>query len=600
MFRVFIQGYLKSRGVVCYSRFMNTVLRNNWVKAIAVNIVILVVTLICTDLAYETNDDYVMSLRMVDGYPYFTFLNYFFAKAVIGIQSFMPGYNAFVITQMALSFAAFTLLAKLFFDTADRSGANKWVRLAAVFGIAAFAIDQYCAVQFTKTAVLLLVAGSIIITDTLIKKRGAGYLAAGFFLLYAGACLRFTHMLVAVGFTGIFLLAWVVMNRSSLKPCGYFRKGRVAVYIATAVLLLGTLGVNAASSVANNSTEELANYWEYDIYRTYVTDFPVYSSYEENAEEYEKAGISENDLYLMKNWYIDYDGAASTENLKKIYSIYEKTDSAKRSFKSAARTFVRETIGNVKGPNKRGMHIIMLVLLGLAALLAYKPKYAWYVVLVALFTILLYVYLYYIGRPAYRATYAADAGATLWLLYYISGAMADSDVTDKACGIMRKPAFAVVSIILAVVFLAGQLPAYNSYQSLKASNEGGLMSEEMTEFISENPDNLYVYGRGQKGASKYYVTPARVPEDGDQTNAIGFGSWGSDSPYILDKLGRFGVSNVFSDTIDNPSVFVFEGGNKNRLEEYLNKWYAEDGGKIVLEHAGTHAGHDMWQVKRLP
>ena len=576
---------------------MNTIFRHNWSKAIAVNIVILVAMLVFTDLAYETNDDYVMSLRMVDGYPYFTFLNYFFAKAVIWIQSFMPGYNAFVITQIALSFVAFTILSKIIFDTADWSGANRWIKLAAVFGIAAFAIDHYCAVQFTKTAVLLLVVGSIIITDTLIRKRGAGYLLVGFFLLYAGACLRFTHMLVAVGFTGIFLLVWVVMNRHSLKSCGYLRKGRVAMYIATALLLLGTVGVSVASNAANNSTKELANYWEYDIYRTYATDFPVYDSYEDNSASYDAAGISKNDLNLIKNWYIDYDGAASMDNLKTIYGIYENTDSADSSFSAAAKTFTHEAIDNIKELNKSGMHLIMLGLLGLAALIAYRPKYAWYVILVALFAVALYVYLYYIGRPAYRATYAADAGAALWLLYYLSGAMADPESGSASFGLLGKPAFAVVNIILAIVFLVGLIPAYDSYQSLKAGNEGSLMSEEMTEYLNDNPDNLYVFGRGQKGTSEYYVTPARMPVGSDQPNAIGFGSWGSNSPYILEKLGRFGVSNVFGDVIDNDGVYVVEDKNTDKLEVYFNKWYG-DGGQVVFEQADTVDGQTVWKVER--
>ena len=300
----------------------------------------------------------------------------------------------------------------------------------------------------------------------------------------------------------------------------------------------------------------------------------------------------------MKNWYIDYDGAASTENLKTIYSIYESTDSAKASFSDAARSFVRETRNNVQIPNKRGVHVIMLALLCLAALAAYRPRYAWYVILTALFALVLCIYLYYIGRPAYRAIYAADAGAGLWFLYYLCGAMTDPEGIKEARGLMTKPAFAVISIILAIVFLAGLIPAYNSYQSVKASNERSLMSEEMTEYLDENPDTLYVYGRGLKGTSQYYVTPARIPEGEDQANAIGYGSWGSNSPYILDKLGRFGVSNVFSDTIDNPSVFIFEEGKKSRLEEYLNKWYGEDG-PVVFEQAGTVDGKPLWTVKRV-
>ena len=67
MFEAFIQGHLKRRGHVWYSRFMNRTLGNNWIKAIAVNIIILVCVLICTDLAYETNDDYAIAGRIVFG-----------------------------------------------------------------------------------------------------------------------------------------------------------------------------------------------------------------------------------------------------------------------------------------------------------------------------------------------------------------------------------------------------------------------------------------------------------------------------------------------------------------------------------------------------
>ena len=53
--------------------------------------------LLLTDMAYETNDDFAITSRIVAGYPYVGFVNYYLCKALIAVQHAIPGVNWYVI-----------------------------------------------------------------------------------------------------------------------------------------------------------------------------------------------------------------------------------------------------------------------------------------------------------------------------------------------------------------------------------------------------------------------------------------------------------------------------------------------------------------------
>lgn len=65
---------------------MKKFIGNPWIISIIINTVVLLAVMLLTDTAYETNDDYVISLRIADGYPYSSFVNYFLCRMLIGIQ----------------------------------------------------------------------------------------------------------------------------------------------------------------------------------------------------------------------------------------------------------------------------------------------------------------------------------------------------------------------------------------------------------------------------------------------------------------------------------------------------------------------------------
>ena len=62
---------------------MKKLMQNNWIKSLAVNMVILILVLVTTNLMYETNDDYAIAARIADGYPYVNFINYYLCRILI-------------------------------------------------------------------------------------------------------------------------------------------------------------------------------------------------------------------------------------------------------------------------------------------------------------------------------------------------------------------------------------------------------------------------------------------------------------------------------------------------------------------------------------
>ena len=51
----------------------------NLIKSLVINTAILIAVLVCTDMGYETNDDFAIASRIVDGYPEVFFVNWFLA-----------------------------------------------------------------------------------------------------------------------------------------------------------------------------------------------------------------------------------------------------------------------------------------------------------------------------------------------------------------------------------------------------------------------------------------------------------------------------------------------------------------------------------------
>lgn len=564
---------------------MKKIVKNEWFISIIVNVIILIIILLCTNMIYETNDDYAISKRIADGYPYVGFVNYYLCRGLIVAQKIFPKVNCFIIFLLIVSFYAFVCITKTIFDSTK----NISDRLMTVVVVFVFSFDHYCSIQFTKTAALLMVTGLLVMVDSILKRKKIGSYINAVLIVYIGACIRIDALLGAIAFAGSFFLLWLYNNKEVARQ--YFTKERILTYIALVVIVAGAFGLDYISCGKNISTEELKKAEDYSVYRSNIVDYPTYKYYRDNKEEYDKIGISENDIFLISKWYFDYDGAASLENLKQIDGIDRTNDSKQIILLKSAKKCARQIMNSVLEFSSTGVHIALLLLLAVWIILnkGFK-RHGVFIVLIGIITLSLYLALYYMQRPTYRGLYVADIGAAMWLLYY--NALHFSSNIDST----KIKKLSNIGLIIMVFLL--MIPTYYNNNLKYEEAKGKVMSQQMMQYFEENKDKMYVWATKEKKYSSNYLTPYIAPDDSD-INVTGTGGWGVLSPYMNQILSRYDISNPISNIINNDTVYYI--GNKyiKRLEKYYNKWYAETGEKIKFNKIGIVDNNVIWQVIKL-
>ena len=93
-----------------------------------------------------------------------------------------------------------------------------------------------------------------------------------------------------------------------------------------------------------------------------------------------------------------------------------------------------------------------------------------------------------------------------------------------------------------------------------------------------------------------YATPLLAPGRNGKNNVMGTGSWGTLSPYVLDKLQKYDMSNPIKELIDNDKAYYIGNKNIERLTEYYNKWYGGKDRKINLIRIDEAAGYGVYRV----
>ena len=127
-------------------------------------------------------------------------------------------------------------------------------------------------------------------------------------------------------------------------------------------------------------------------------------------------------------------------------------------------------------------------------------------------------------------------------------------------------------------------------------SDGKLMPAELAEYIGDHSDSFFVFATSEKKSGAAYLTPWKAPDTKAEKNVMGTGSWGTMSPYVLDKLGAYGLKNPIKDLIDNSNAYYIGNKRIGKLTEYYNKWYGGDGKTIRLEQVSESGGYKIWKV----
>lgn len=553
----------------------------NWLTSIAINIAIIAIVLLCTEMMYETNDDFGISEKIASGYPYIGFVNYYLCRALVVLQNLLPNVNIFVVSQLALSFVAFVIALKVILDRS--SGVIIPILTSAVILI--FSLDHYSSIQFTKTAALLMACGLLFLVDNYLHERYISHYILAFILFYVGVAFRQKGMMPALAFAGLYVVIWIIINRKSILENNINLKKETALALMLIIVALVPYGLDIMSDKANASTPALKTAREYQAERVKITDYPVYDYYEENKVKYDAIGLDENDIYLVTHWFLDYNGAASYDNLRQINEINEHSIVEHRSIVTAAKKFCVKTLKSIKDFGFTGIHIMILAILAIIVVLLTKPRNWIYLLAIGALSVGIYVVLYYLQRPAYRAFYIVDISATLWLLYVLA-----CDLDE-----LKKKKIGCVSGLLATILCCAlMLPAMTNLneQYTKISNK--IESREFVQFYKDNADQFYVCATSSKKRHPSYLNPLEVPEV--EKNATGLGGWGTLSPYELDQLSEYGLTNLVGDIINKENVYFLGTTNRDKIEQYYNKWYCHDGEHIYFKKTDIVDNQELCKV----
>jgi hypothetical protein len=412
-------------------------------------------------------------------------------------------------------------------------------------------------------------------------------------LIYFGAACRFDNLLPAIGFAGAYLFVKALLERNRIRD--RLARGSTAGKISLAlslVLILGLYGMNAASHAKNLSTPELERYDEYNVARARFIDYPK-PNYDENEAFFENLGLDKNDYRLMQMWYFDYDKTATLENLNAINSIAKAPD--REWIKDGVKPFLKNTLLEIIGKSARGYHIAFLILLAAASCVLVKRKYLLYLLVIGAATCCGYVYLYYIGRAIYRATYILDIAAFVWIAYATEFDILKDKVRDVLSGPRRKKVTyritaAMVAALMLVEFLCF---SYRIDPDRIGQEDYFYQGAESGKVYVLDPDTNYPYYI----QSPYYLDPMRrLPKDFN-SNVFTFGGWPTLSPYFLNQLKKNDLENLFGDVVDNPNVYVIDSNHAKRAQKYFRKHYNFKGKVVYYDHVAYRNGLHIYQIK---
>lgn len=553
--------------------------------AAAVNAVVFILITRYTSLFYETNDDYAISQMIADGYPYIGFVNVYLCRLLAALQKMTPDINIFIASQLIMSFVSMTVI--LWVLLRRRKNVPALILAAAV--IAVFSLDHYSSIQFTKTAALLMMAGLILLVDTYIHDRSLPLFLLAFLLFYAGVAFRQKGMFPALSYAGLYVLLWWIQNRKEVFAGERRPAKELILVVCIAAAALGPYGLDMMSDAENSGTAELKAAREYQAERVRITDYPTYEYYDDNRTEYEAAGFSENDIYMLDRWILDYDGAASYENLKRVNEINYPKVLARRSWKKAAKRFLRDAWTDVRDMSFTGMHIALLIALSLCMLISAGPRKWVHIAAFGLLTSAIYIVIFYYQRAQYRAFYVADAGAAFWLLYTYFSA-------DKGGKADRRPVIRYAAgMLTAVLILTLMIPGTEMLNKKRARLSGIIESEEIAEYFAQNEDKIFIGPTTVMSVHKSYLDPLSIPSP--EANVADTGGWETLSPYKLAALKKYGISNPVKDLIDNEKAYFFGDSYRARLTEYYNKWYGTEGGGIGFIKVDEIDGNGIYIVR---
>ena len=570
------------------NKYILLLIKSNICLALIINLFFLFAVLIFCDIKYEVSDDFIMASIISGAYgnvqnPQMIFVNMILGYLMIPFYKIFPEISWYFVFQLGLIFVSSTTVTYFLLEQTERF---KALMLSVIFIL--FCVnDAYVLVQFTKTAIFAVMAGSVLFIRELFYGKNKIRIIFGTLLCLTGTMVRFDVINIA----GVFLIFIIIyellfMIKQKLNKAVLLKR-ILQISLYGTILICLAFGFRKIDRYTYNNDEPYSFFSAYSAARSQIVDFngPDYTAC---ANEFEKIGISENDYNMMKSWNFADNEVFSLEKMQqvgKIVRAYYKELERKPEL-----LFERLQIRNITAyPIFLGC--VILILIGM-----FLNTKKWWTMLISVgIGIGLLFYFSYRDRCIYRIEYSVLMAVFICVLYFWSGKKKEQLEVYKD----NKRVYSVCIIISVLCLLwniSFYIPDY-TYKTVTNTNrkdyieevfynswdfdarkyrrvvnkervENGLLKE-----IEQNPENFYFLDFRTTIQTLYYeYSPWKALTPGYYSNFLYLGGVTTNFPDVVNILQSRNKSNALASLVDE-GVYLVDNQTWEMKLNFLHEHY---------------------------
>lgn len=579
--------------------------KSNIVIAIGINLFFLLLVLLFCDLKYEVSDDFVMAAILSGAYsntqnPQMIFVNVIIGYLLLPFYKLLPAVSWYFVLQLFLCFLSFVFVTYMLLEELDFFSA---ITLSILF-ITFFSNDAYVLTQFTKTAMLAIMAGAMLFLRALFRTKSKPGILLGAVLCLAGTLIRFSTAYIAGGFIVFITIIEIFRYYKANKNDKTFLKHMIGMASAGLILVMFILGAKAWNWYTYNNDESYGYFYAYSSARARIVDYPDYG-YEAYEDQLDAIGISENDYYMIRSWNFADNDVFSLEQMERIADIVTSYHENKGiNF---------EQILEQMQDRKFMAYPIFLACLIISIMSIWGNTKRWWTIFAAwIMGSGLLTYFYIRDRVLYRIEYTVFLGIFLTILYF----------WDRKTKIQLQniPNMRAICVITSIIFCIIQTPMYLSDNSYKyvASDERkiyldevfnaswnydgrkyrkvvnkGLSSDNLMSEIEAHPDNFYFLDFNTTIQSLYYDwSPFSALPAGYYKNCLYLGGVTTNFPDVVSILKEKELENPLKNLV-NKNVYLVDNCNIEMELQYLREHYYPD---VTAELYKEVEGYQIWKI----
>lgn len=522
--------------------FHNRILLNT----LMINVIFAVLYFSLFEIQYE-QDDGSMALIAYNGDEHLVFINIIIGYLLKFLLIAFPQIAWYFILQMMCIFISFTVISYVLIARNQGLGTCMSIMLLMTFGY-----NAYVYPQFTKTSVLLTLAGLCILYIAFLdEKINILRAVSSFALLGLGICYRRKAFLMTCACLVVFVS--YTFAKKGIHKSKKFLFQFISVNIIIFICCLSTKYVDTHFYQG----EEWKAYKTYSSYRSTLLDYD-FPSYEENYKVYDEVGLTEEDIKVFKSWNIADTEVFDVDSLRKLAEAQKKEK--KIIDLEYIITFIREMISGVLN-----YPWIISFFISLLYILISAEKSFVYVSSMGMVLSLLEFYLYYSGRVLLnRIQYGIFLTFTVANLFYV---LEYGNVKNKK----KRKAILYCFLILFLV----ALPEPPSYEYKK----------DYAIYALQDEDVKHVYFDTSTAKALGVKTELwESPNKKKNRNYMQFGSWTTYLPTEMDLYKKYDISNMYRDIVNNGRVYLNDSVSNGMILNHIKRHYDEDAELIEVKN----------------